>query len=64
MMDLDVKNSSKRFTEMLRERIAELENLEAAGLATADTCEMLVDLHEMLNRLDELLLRRASRTLH
>ncbi len=63
-MDLDAKNPARGFIEMLRERIAELENLEAAGLATADTCEMLVDLHEMLNRLDELLLRHASRTLH
>ena len=50
MMELDVKHRSKGIFETLRERIVELEDLEAMGAATPDTCEMLVDLHELLDR--------------
>ena len=37
MMDLDVKTASKAFIEVLREQVAELENLEATGASTPDT---------------------------
>jgi hypothetical protein len=42
MMELDVKIRPKGFIETLRERLAELEELETTGAATADTCETLV----------------------
>jgi hypothetical protein len=50
-MDLDAGIPPKRIIETLRERIAELEELEASGEATPDTCEMLDDLHELLDKL-------------
>ena len=50
-MDLDTKIPSKGMIETLRERIAELEELEATGVATPDTCEAIVDLHEFLDAL-------------
>ena len=61
---LDVKTASKAFIEVLREQVAELENLEATGASTPDTCEMLVDLHELLDKLDTMLLERARKTSH
>lgn len=64
MMDLDAKILSKGLIETLRERLAELEDLEAAGAATADTCEMLVDLHELLDRLDQKMSEHAGKTTH
>jgi hypothetical protein len=63
-MYLDVKTPSKGFIETLRERLAELKDLEAAGTATPSTCEMLVDLQELLDKLDTMLLERARKTLH
>lgn len=64
MMELDVKNRSKGIFETLREQIVELEDLEAIGAATPDTCEMLVDLYELLDRLDAMLLERIRKTTH
>ena len=64
MMDLDVKIHSVELIETLRERIAELEDLEARGAATPDTCEMLVDLHELLDELYRMLSERAGKTSH
>jgi hypothetical protein len=64
MEDLDVKTTSKGFIETLREQLAELEDLEAAGTATPSTCEMLVDLHDLLDKLDTMLLEGARKILH
>jgi hypothetical protein len=52
MIEIDVKSRSKGIIETLRERIAELEALEATGAATPDTCETLVDLYELLDKLN------------
>jgi hypothetical protein len=60
MMDLDDKIVSKGIIETLRERMVELEDLEATGAATPDTCEMLVDPHELLDKLDTMLLALAD----
>ena len=43
MRELDVEIPSQGLIETLRERIAELEDLEARGAATPDSCEILVD---------------------
>jgi hypothetical protein len=48
MMDLDVKTPPKKIIEILRERIAELEDLEETRATTPDTCEELVDLQALL----------------
>jgi hypothetical protein len=63
MMDLEVKIPSKKIIETLRERIAELEDLEATGAATPDTCEMLADLHVLLDKLYTISKERARKTL-
>ena len=55
-MELDVKIPSKTIMETLRHQIAELESLESTGVATPDTCEMLVGLYNLLDRLDAMLL--------
>ena len=52
-MNLDVK--IKGIVETLRDQIAELESLEATGVANPDTCEMLVDLHNLLDKLYSLI---------
>ena len=62
-MDLDVKIPSKTIMETLRHQIAELESLEATGVATPDTCEMLVDLHDLMDRLDAMLLEHPRETI-
>lgn len=62
-MDFDVRIHPKELIEALRERVAELEDLEASGAATPDTCEMLVDLYELLDKLDTMLLEHARKTL-
>jgi hypothetical protein len=49
-MDIDIRIASKGIIERLRERIAELEDLEASGASTPDTHEELVDLHEFLTQ--------------
>jgi hypothetical protein len=64
MMELDVKIRSKGFIETLRERLAELEELETTGAATADTCETLVDLQELLDKLYIKLEQHAGKTSH
>ena len=57
-MDLDTKIPSKG---TLRERIAELEELEATGAATPSTCEAIVDLHEFLDALYTMSLSMPAR---
>ena len=64
IMDRDVRIHSKDLIETLRKRIVELEDLEARGAATPDTCEMLVELHELLDKLQTMLSERAGRTSH
>ncbi len=64
IMDRDVRIHSKELIETLRKRIAELEDLEARGAATPDTCEMLVDLHDFLDELQAMLSERAGKTSH
>jgi hypothetical protein len=59
-----LRSSSQEFIEILRERLAELEHLEARGAATPDTCEMLVDLHELLDEIYRMLSERAGKTSH
>jgi hypothetical protein len=64
MMDLDANIHSVELIETLRGRIA-LEDLEARGAATPDSCEMLVDLHELLDELYRMMLsERAGKTSH
>ena len=64
MRELDVEIPSQGLIETLRERIAELEDLEARGAATPDSCEILVDLQELLDKLQTMLSEQAGRTLH
>ncbi|HZM07583.1 MAG TPA: hypothetical protein VFC11_03900 [Methylocella sp.] len=64
MMNIDVKRPSTNLIETLRQRIAELEVLEASGAATPDTCEMLVDLQDLLDKLDRIMPGRVSNTSH
>ena len=67
MIDLNTKASTQSFIDVLREEIDALERLEAKGQSTADTCEMLVDLHEFLDRLGSMYiayLTHAHRTTH
>ena len=53
------------FRETLRGRIAKLEELEARGAATPDFCEMLVDLHDLLDELYRMMFsERAGKTSH
>jgi hypothetical protein len=49
--------------ETLRHQIAELEGLEATGVATPDTCEMLIDLYNLMDRLDAMLLEHLRETI-
>jgi hypothetical protein len=62
-MGLDGKISSKGIIETLSDQIAELESLEATGVANSDTCEMLVDLHNLLDKLYAMLLGNPRKTL-
>ena len=64
IMDRDVRIHSKDLIETLRKHIAELEDLEARGAATPDSCEILVDLQELLDNLHTMLSEQAGRTLH
>jgi len=64
MRELDVEIPSQGLIETLRERIAELEDLEARGAATPDSCEILVELQELLDKLQTMLSEQAGRTLH
>ena len=63
-MGLDVSAApSKAFIETLRSWLTELEHLEATGAATPDTCEMLVELHELLDKPYTMVLERARQNL-
>jgi hypothetical protein len=62
-MDLDAKIHSKGIIESLSDQIAELESLESASAANFDTCEMLVDLHNLLDKLYAMMLGNARKTL-
>ncbi len=64
IMDRDVRIHSKELIETLRKRIVELDDLEARRAATPDTCEMLVELHELLDKLQMMLSEQAGRTVH
>ena len=64
MMDIDIRIGSKGIVETLRDRIAELEELEATGAATPDTGVELVDLHAFLGRLYTMSLERPSKSSH
>ena len=61
-MNLDVKISSKGIIETIRDHIAELENRETSGVANADTCEMLVDLHDLLDKIYSILMEYSRKT--
>ena len=58
-----LRSSSQELIETLREHIAELEDLEARGAATPDSSEILVDLQELLDKL-QTMSEQAGRTLH
>ncbi|HTV32317.1 MAG TPA: hypothetical protein VME69_04335 [Methylocella sp.] len=62
-MNLDENIPTGRVIAMLRRWIAELEDLEAKGAATPDTGRMLVDLYQLLDKLDVMMLKRARDTL-
>ena len=65
MTDLDAKIYSGELIETLRGRIAELEDLKARGVATLETYEVLVDLHELLDQLYRMMLsERAGKASH
>ena len=65
IMDRDVRIHSKDLIETLRKSIAELDDLEARRAATPDTCEMLVvELHELLDKLQSMLSEHAGKTSH
>jgi len=62
-MKFDVRAApSKAFIETLRRWQTELEHLEATGAATPESCEMLVELHDLLDKLYTMMLERARRT--
>ena len=63
-MDFFISVASKGIIETLRERLAELEHLEASGASTPDTHEELVDIHEFLDRLYTMSLEHAGKTSH
>ena len=63
MMELDVRVPSKAFIETLRRWLADLEHLEATGAATPDTCEVLTELHELLDKLYATMLKRTRKIL-
>ena len=42
---------SRAFIETIRGWLIDLDHLEATGAATPDTCEVLVELHELLDKL-------------
>jgi hypothetical protein len=63
-MDFFISVASKGIIETLRERLAELEHLEASGTSTPDTHEELADIHEFLDRLYTMALEHASKTSH
>ncbi len=63
MMEIEVRVPSTAFIETLRRWLADLEYLDATGAATPDTCEVLVELHELLDKLYTTMAARARKTL-
>lgn len=63
LINRDENIATLKITALLRTWIAELENLEAKGEATLESCNMLVDLHQLLEKLNEMLLKRAGVTM-
>ena len=63
-MTIDIRIASKGVIEALRDRIEELEELEAGEAATPDTCEELGDLRAFLTELYAISLTFASKPLH
>jgi hypothetical protein len=63
-MELDVEILPAGIFKSLREWLAELKDLEASGAGTPAICEMLVDLHELLDKLDTMLLEHPRKTSH
>jgi hypothetical protein len=57
-MDHDAKIPSKGIIETLRD-----ESLEATGMVNFDTCQMLVDLHNLSDKLYAMMLGNAQKTL-
>jgi hypothetical protein len=63
-MEFDVKAApSKAYIETLRRWLTELEHLEATGAAAPDSCEMLVELHELLDKLYTMMVERGRQNL-
>jgi hypothetical protein len=63
-MEFDVRAApSNAFVETLRRWLTELEHLKATGAATPDSCEMLVELHELLDKLYTMMLERPRQNL-
>ena len=60
-MDFKIRSASKGIIETLREKLAELERLEAGEALTPDTHEELVDIHGFLDRLYTISLEHAGR---
>ena len=63
MMELDVRVPSNAFIETLRRWLSDLEYLEATGAATPDSCEVLVELHALLDKFYTMMLERTRQTL-
>lgn len=62
-LNCDKNTATLNITALLRKWITELEDLEAKGEATFETCNMLVDLHQLLEKLDAMFLKRAGKTM-
>ena len=62
-MELDVRVPSTAFIKTLRRWLADREYLEATGAATPDTCKVIVELHELLDKLYTTMAARARKTL-
>ena len=63
-MGSDIRIAPRGIIETLRERLAELEHLEASGVSTPDAHDELVDIHEFLDRFHTISLEHSSKTLH
>ena len=64
MRELDVRSLPGDLSKFFASGSQSLKHLEARGAATPDTCEMLVELHELLDKLQTMLSEQAGRTLH
>ena len=54
---------SRAFIETIRGWLIDLDHLEATGAATPDTCEVLVELHELLDKLYRTMENRARKNM-